>query len=61
MSERRAVSKKSLASELDLSESTVDEMAWRGVLPKAPPAISGLHTRSWEAVTKALGMCKISR
>ena len=60
MSEQRALSKKSLAFELDASEFTVDEMAWRGVPPKALQLSPGCTRWSWEAVTKALAMCKTS-
>jgi predicted DNA-binding transcriptional regulator AlpA len=48
------VSKASLAHELDMAESTVDEMVKRGVLPKPVKLSSGCVRWSWVAVERAL-------
>jgi predicted DNA-binding transcriptional regulator AlpA len=54
MSRPAFLSKKSLAFELDVSESTVDEMVRRGVLPKPLRLSTGCIRWSWEAVTASL-------
>jgi predicted DNA-binding transcriptional regulator AlpA len=51
---RAYVSKASLAHELDMAESTVDEMVKRGVLPKPVKLSSGCVRWSWVAVERAL-------
>jgi predicted DNA-binding transcriptional regulator AlpA len=48
------LSKSSLAQELDMAESTVDEMVKRGVLPKPVKLSSGCVRWSWAAVEQAL-------
>ncbi|QAU49927.1 transcriptional regulator [Bradyrhizobium guangzhouense] len=48
------LSKKSLAHELDMAESTVDEMVRRGVLPKPLKLSAGCVRWSWTAVEQAL-------
>lgn len=48
------LSRASLAVELDISESTVDEMVRRGVLPKPLKLSSGCVRWSWMAVESAL-------
>ena len=48
------VSKATLAAELDVSESTVDNLVQRGVLPK-PVKIGGSVRWSWSQVDAALG------
>lgn len=48
------LSKRTLARELDLSESTVDEMVRRGVLPKPLRLSTGCIRWSWEAVSASL-------
>lgn len=48
------VSKATLAAELDVSESTVDNLVQRGVLPK-PVRIGGSVRWSWSQVDAALG------
>jgi predicted DNA-binding transcriptional regulator AlpA len=50
----RRVPGKSLAAELDISESTVDEMVRRGVLPKPIRLSTGCVRWSWIAVEAAL-------
>jgi predicted DNA-binding transcriptional regulator AlpA len=47
------VSKTTLAAELDIGESTVDELVKRGVLPK-PIRIGGSARWSWSSVQQAL-------
>lgn len=48
------LSKASLARELDISESTVDEMVRRAVLPKPVKLSAGCVRWSWTAVEQAL-------
>jgi predicted DNA-binding transcriptional regulator AlpA len=48
------LSKASLARELDVSESTVDEMVRRAVLPKQVKLSAGCVRWSWTAVEQAL-------
>lgn len=48
------LSRSTLAVELDISESTVDEMVRRGVLPKPLRLSSGCVRWSWTAVETAL-------
>jgi predicted DNA-binding transcriptional regulator AlpA len=48
------LSKASLAHELDMAESTVDEMVRRGVLPKPVKLSAGCVRWSWTAVEYAL-------
>jgi predicted DNA-binding transcriptional regulator AlpA len=48
------LSRASLAHELDMAESTVDEMVRRGVLPKPVKLSSGCVRWSWTAVEQAL-------
>ena len=48
------LSRSTLASELDVSESTVDEMVRRGVLPRPLRLSSGCVRWSWQAVEQAL-------
>jgi predicted DNA-binding transcriptional regulator AlpA len=48
------LSKASLATELDMSQSTVDEMVRRGVLPKPVRLSPGCVRWSWTAVERAL-------
>ena len=48
------LSRSSLAVELDISESTVDEMVRRGVLPKPLKMSAGCVRWSWSAVESAL-------
>lgn len=48
------LSRSSLAIELDISESTVDEMVRRGVLPRPVRLSSGCVRWSWTAVETAL-------
>jgi predicted DNA-binding transcriptional regulator AlpA len=47
------VSKATLAAELDIGESTVDDLVKRGVLPR-PIRIGGSVRWSWAAVQEAL-------
>lgn len=48
------LSRATLAVELDISESTVDEMVRRGVLPKPVKLSNGCVRWSWMAVESAL-------
>lgn len=48
------LSRATLAAELDISESTVDEMVRRGVLPKPIRLSSGCVRWSWLSVDSAL-------
>lgn len=48
------LSRASLARELDISESTVDEMVRRGVLPKPVRLSTGCVRWSWQSVSSAL-------
>jgi predicted DNA-binding transcriptional regulator AlpA len=48
------LSKKSLAFELDVSESTVDEMVRRGVLPKPLRLSPGCIRWNWDSVRASL-------
>jgi predicted DNA-binding transcriptional regulator AlpA len=48
------LSRATLAAELDISESTVDEMVRRGVLPKPIRLSTGCVRWSWIAVESAL-------
>lgn len=48
------LSRASLAEQLDMSESTVDEMVRRGVLPRPLRLSSGCVRWSWAAVEAAL-------
>lgn len=48
------LSKASLATALEISESTVDDMVRRGVLPKPVRLSSGCVRWRWETVDKAL-------
>lgn len=48
------LSRASLARELDISESTVDEMVRRGVLPQPVRLSSGCVRWAWHAVEAAL-------
>jgi predicted DNA-binding transcriptional regulator AlpA len=48
------LSKATLAQELDMAESTVDEMVRRGVLPKPMKLSAGCVRWSWAAVEWAL-------
>lgn len=48
------LSRSSLAAELDISESTVDEMVRRGVLPKPVRLSPGCVRWSWLSVEAAL-------
>lgn len=48
------LSRASLAAELDMSESTVDEMVRRGVLPRPLRLSNGCVRWSWAAVESAL-------
>ena len=48
------MSKATLATALDISESTVDEMVRRGVLPKPVRLSSGCVRWRWESVDAAL-------
>jgi predicted DNA-binding transcriptional regulator AlpA len=48
------LSKASLAQELDMAESTVDEMVKRGVLPKPVKLSPGCVRWEWAAVARAL-------
>lgn len=48
------LSRKSLAAELDISESTVDEMVRRGVLPRPIHLSSGCVRWSWTSVEASL-------
>ena len=48
------LSRGSLARELDMAESTVDEMVRRGILPKPLKLSSGCVRWSWEAVERSL-------
>lgn len=48
------LSRASLARELDIAESTVDEMVRRGVLPKPTRLSTGCVRWSWEKVASAL-------
>jgi predicted DNA-binding transcriptional regulator AlpA len=48
------LSRASLAHELDISESTVDEMVRRGVLPRPIKLSAGCVRWSWAAVEQAL-------
>lgn len=48
------LSRASLARELDVSESTVDELVRRGVLPKPIRLSNGCVRWSWGAVTASL-------
>lgn len=49
------VSRSTLARELDMSESTVDEMVRRGVLPRPLRLSSGCVRWRWASVELALG------
>jgi|GEM_PF-1779202 Predicted transcriptional regulator len=51
---KKYLSRKSLAFALDMSESTVDELVRRGVLPKPLRLSSGSVRWRWEAVDEAL-------
>lgn len=48
------LSRASLARELDISESTVDEMVRRGILPQPARLSTGCIRWSWDAVQAAL-------
>lgn len=48
------LSRSTLAAELDIGESTVDEMVRRGVLPKPVKLSTGCVRWSWAAVEAAL-------
>lgn len=48
------LSKRTLARELDMSESTVDQMVIRGVLPKPIRMSSGCVRWSWQSVERSL-------
>lgn len=48
------LSRASLASALEISESTVDEMVRRGVLPKPTKLSAGCVRWRWESVDRAL-------
>lgn len=48
------LSKASLADALEISESTVDEMVRRGVLPKPVKLSAGCVRWRWESVDRAL-------
>lgn len=48
------LSRSTLASQLDMSESTVDEMVRRGVLPRPLRLSNGCVRWSWAAVEAAL-------
>jgi predicted DNA-binding transcriptional regulator AlpA len=48
------LSRASLAAELDMSESTVDEMVRRGVLPRPRKLSTGCVRWSWSEVAVAL-------
>jgi predicted DNA-binding transcriptional regulator AlpA len=48
------LSRSSLAAELDVCESTVDELVRRGVIPKPLRLTSGCVRWSWDAVQMAL-------
>jgi predicted DNA-binding transcriptional regulator AlpA len=48
------LSKASLAAALEISESTVDDMVRRGVLPKPVKLSSGCVRWRWETVDRAL-------
>lgn len=54
MSRPSYLSKASLATELDVSESTVDEMVRRGVIPKPVRLSAGCVRWRWETVDQAL-------
>lgn len=54
------LSKRTLARELDLSESTVDEMVRRGVLPKPLRLSTGCVRWSWAAVEASLASIETS-
>jgi predicted DNA-binding transcriptional regulator AlpA len=54
MSPPAFLSKATLAHELDMAESTVDEMVRRGVLPKPVRLSTGCVRWSWAAVEHAL-------
>lgn len=49
------VSRATLARELDVSESTIDEMVRRGVLPKPVKLSSGCVRWRWADIEAALG------
>jgi len=48
------MSRATLADELDISESTVDDMVKRGVLPKPVKLSAGCVRWRWETVDRAL-------
>jgi predicted DNA-binding transcriptional regulator AlpA len=48
------LSRATLAHELDMAESTIDEMVRRGVLPKPVKLSTGCVRWSWIAVERAL-------
>ena len=48
------VSRKTLARELDVSESTIDELVKRGILPKPIKLSNGCVRWRWEGVVLAL-------
>ena len=48
------LSRKSLATQLEIGESTVDEMVRRGVLPKPVRLSAGCVRWRWESVDRAL-------
>lgn len=52
--QRLTASKATLAAALDVSESTVDELVRRGVLPKPLKLTPGCVRWSWTAVEQAL-------
>ena len=52
--QRLTASKATLATALDVSESTVDELVKRGVLPKPMRLTPGCVRWSWPAVERAL-------
>lgn len=52
--QRLTASKATLAAALDVSESTVDELVRRGVLPKPIKLTPGCVRWSWKAVEDAL-------
>lgn len=55
MTERPAyLSKATLAQQLDMAESTIDQMVKRGVLPKPVKLTPGCVRWSWNAVEQAL-------
>lgn len=54
MTARAYLSRASLASELDMSESTVDEMVRRGVLPRPIKLSNGCVRWCWASVQMSL-------